>query len=57
MWHQQRKDVGWICRMYKQQGCINNKALLDSTGNYIQYLRKNHTGKECLKKECLYVYK
>ena len=31
---------------------INNKVLLDSTGNCIQYSRLNHNGKEC-KKECL----
>ena len=29
---------------------INNKALLYSTGNYIQYLEINHNGKEYLKK-------
>ena len=33
-------------------GWINNKVLLDSTGNCIQYSRLNHNGKEC-KKECL----
>ena len=27
-------------------GCINNKVLLDSTGNYIQYPVINHNGKE-----------
>ena len=34
---------------------INNKVLLYSTGNYIQYLVINHNGKE-YKKECIYVY-
>ena len=29
---------------------INNKVLLYSTGNYIQYLVINHNGKEFLKK-------
>ena len=29
---------------------LNNKVLLYSTGNYIQYLMKNHNGKECFKK-------
>ena len=35
---------------------INNKVLMCSTGNYIQYLPINHNGKE-YKKECvLYIY-
>ena len=34
---------------------INNKVLMYSTGNYIQYPVINHNGKE-YKKECLYVY-
>ena len=29
---------------------INNKVLLDSTGNCIQYSRLNHNGKECKKR-------
>ena len=33
---------------------INNKVLLYSTGNYIQYSVINHNGKE-YKKECIYV--
>ena len=37
-------------------GWINNKVLLYSTGEYIQYLVINHNGKEHEKKECLYVY-
>ena len=34
---------------------INDKVLMSSTGNYIQYLLINHNGKED-KKECIYVY-
>ena len=36
-------------------GWVNNKALLYSTGNYIQYTMINHNGREYLKKECVYV--
>ena len=35
-------------------GWINNKVLLYSTGNYIQYPVINHNGKEH-KKECIYM--
>ena len=35
---------------------INNKVLLYSTGNYIQYPVINHSGKE-YEKECIYVCK
>ena len=35
---------------------INNKALLYSTGNYIQSLGINHNGKEYFKKN-VYMYK
>ena len=35
-------------------GWISNKALLYSTGNYIQYLVINHNGKE-YEKECIYI--
>ena len=35
---------------------INNKVLLYSTENYIQYPMINHNGKEYLKKECIYMY-
>ena len=35
---------------------INNKVLLYSTENYIQYPMINHNGKEYLKKECTYTY-
>ena len=38
-------DIGWI----------NNKDLLHSTGNYIQYPVINHNGKEHWK-ECIHVY-
>ena len=34
---------------------INNKALLYSTGNYIQYLEINHNGKEYLKNIYIYI--
>ena len=34
---------------------INNKVLLYSTGNYIQYPAINHNGKE-YKKEYIYMY-
>ena len=33
---------------------INNKLLLYSTEDYIQYPMKNHNGKENFKKECVY---
>ena len=36
-------------------GWINNKVLLYSTGNYIQYAVINHNGKE-YEKECVYIY-
>ena len=36
-------------------GWINNKVLLYSTGNYIQYPVINHNGKE-EEKECIYMY-
>ena len=35
---------------------INNKVLLNSTGNFIQYPLINHNGKEYFKKECIYTY-
>ena len=34
---------------------INNKILLYSTGNYIQYPMINHSGKEYEKIICIYV--
>ena len=33
--------------------CINNKVLLYSTGNYIQYSVINHNGKEFFKESIL----
>ena len=36
-------------------GRINNKVVLHSTGNYIQYSMIHHNGKE-YEKECKYVY-
>ena len=36
-------------------GWINNKVLLCSTRNYIQYLVTNHNGKE-YEKEYIYIY-
>ena len=35
---------------------INNKVLLYSTENYIQYPVINDNGKEYFKKECVYIY-
>ena len=35
---------------------INNKVLIYSTGNYIQYPMINHNGKELKKKKNVYVY-
>ena len=37
-------------------GWINNKVLLCSTGNYIQYAVVNHNGKEYEKKVCIYTH-
>ena len=37
-------------------GWINNKVILYSTGNYIQYPVVNHNGKEYKNKDRLYVY-
>ena len=36
-------------------GWINNKILLNRTGNYIQFPGIDHDGKEC-KKECMYLF-
>ena len=35
---------------------INNKVLLYSTQNYIQYPMINHNEKDCSKKECIDMY-
>ena len=54
------RRIGWEfgvgrCKLLHLEW-INNKVLLYSTGNYIQYPVINHNGKE-YKKECIYVYK
>ena len=41
------------CKLLYRE-CINNKVLLYSTGNYIQYPVINHNGKE-YEKECIYI--
>ena len=38
------------------RGWINNKNLLYSPGNYIQYPVINHNGKEYLKRIYIYIY-
>ena len=35
---------------------VENRVLLYSTENYIQYPMINHNGKEYFKKECVYIY-
>ena len=50
-------EVGWslgLADTNLSREWINNKVLLYSTGNYIQYPGKNNNGKE-YKKECVYV--
>ena len=42
------------CKLF-HVGWINNKVLLQSTGNYIQYPVINHDGKE-YEKERIYVF-
>ena len=37
-------------------GWINNKVLLYSTENYIQYATIKHNGKEYIKNVCIYMY-
>ena len=64
----QRKDVianagvgegstrSWVIRCkLVYVGCVNNKVLPYSTGNYIQYPAINHNGKE-YEKEYIYMY-
>jgi len=45
-----RRDMDWEFGVSRYKllyiGWINNKALLYSTGNYIQYLLINHNGNE-----------
>ena len=53
-WGRQVLRVGisrckWLYREW-----MNNKVLLHSTGNYIQYPEINHNGKE-YRKECTYM--
>ena len=47
-----KSDIG-RCKLLCT-GWINNKVLLCSTGNYLQYPGINHNGKEN-EKECIYV--
>ena len=58
-----RGEEGWVgswgladANYYTENGeWINNKVLVCSTGNYIQYPGINHNGKEYLKKKvCMY---
>ena len=44
----------WDYQMHTTINKINNKDLLYSTGNYIQYLVINYNGKES-KKEYIYI--
>ena len=50
-------EEGWGRRYWEPEisrcqllhkGCISNKVLLYSTGNYTQYPEINHNGKECI---------
>ena len=44
------------CKLYYVEW-LNNKVLLHSTRNYIQYPVINHNGKECKKTVCvIYIY-
>ena len=43
------------CKLFYMEW-INNKVLLYSTGNYIQYPMINHNGKEYEKEECIHMY-
>ena len=47
-------SLGLADANYYHIGWINNKVLLYSTGNYIQYPVTNHGGEE-YGKECIYV--
>ena len=44
---------GWDEQMRSHTGCVNNKGLLCSTGNYIQHPVINHSGKEYGEDTCL----
>ena len=48
-------EAGVSRRKLVYRGWINNKVLLYSTGNYIQYPVTNHNGQE-YEKECIYTY-
>ena len=56
---ERRLGKGWSQRLGLANllyvGWINNKVLLYSTGNCIQYPRTNHNKKNILK-ECIYIY-
>ena len=41
----------------KETEKLENKDLLHSTGNYVQYSVINHNGKNMKKNVCIYVYK
>ena len=52
--HTKKKNASKRCKLVHTEW-INNKVLLYSTGNYIQYPVINHNGKE-YEKECIYMY-
>ena len=54
-WGWMEWEVGVSRRKLLNTEWINNKVLLYSTGNYIQYPGINHNGKES-EKEWIYVY-
>ena len=58
-WEEGRRGLDWEFGIGRWKlvyiEWINNKVLLYSTGNYIQYPVINHNGKE-YEKECIYVY-
>ena len=45
----------YVWSLDQEDPLINNKSLLYSTGNYIQYLAITYNAKES-KKECVYIY-
>ena len=49
-------EVGFSRFKLLQMAWINNKVLLHSTENCIQYPMINHNGKEYKKKECIHMY-
>ena len=55
------RGVDWECGISRCRllyiEWINDKVLLDNTGNFIQYLVIDHNGKECEKQYiCIYMY-